>query len=227
MKKGRKIGLLVIPIVILAIMFLVLFQSDHTITLESKDDLGAMSTESSHDILFSFTSPVVGYSDSPVTIFGFIDYQCKECKTWYENEYPEISKKLIDIKKANIVFIDSVPLGGDSVLISEATFCANDQNQYSKYQKLLFESQQEIDSWAKFEQLMQIAMDLDMDLNSFEECLDSKKYENNVLSNINISKNMGVEKIPIFKIVNPQGRENVLKGGIPSAVFETTVNKLQ
>lgn len=227
MKKPKKIGLLVMPIVILAVMFLFLFQSDHTITLESKDNLNIISSETSEDTLFSFTSPVVGFSDSPVTIFGFIDYQCKECKIWYENEFPEISKNLIETKKTNIVFIDSVPLGNDSILISEATFCANDQNKYLDYQKLLFESQQEIDTWGKSEHLIQLATKLDMELDSFEKCLNSRNYENKVLSNIEISKNLGVSSIPIFKLVNYDGREHVLKGGIPSAVFEATVNQLQ
>ena len=92
---------------------------------------------------------------------------------------------------------------------------------------MLFDSQQEIDNWAKSEQLKKFAMDLKLDMASFEECLDSKKYENKVLSNIDYTKNLGIDKIPVFKIVNSEGLEHILKGGLPSDVFEEIVNQLQ
>ena len=126
-----------------------------------------------------------------------------------------------------MIFLDSVPVGIDSSLMSEATYCANEQDQYSEYQEKLFNSQQEIDGWAKSEQLKIFATELNLDLELFEECLDSKTYKDNVLSNIDYSKNYGVEKIPVFKIINLEGQEHVLKGGLSSTVFEDIVNRLQ
>jgi len=64
-------------------------------------------------------------------------------------------------------------------------------------------------------------------LKLFEECLDSRKYENKVLSNIDYAKSLGVDKIPVFKIVNSEGMEHILRGGVPSAVFEDVVDQLQ
>ena len=114
-----------------------------------------------------------------------------------------------------------------TILISEATYCANDQGKYSEYQKILFDSQKEIDNWAKSEQLKTFAIDLELDMESFEKCLDSRKYQNKVLSNIDYAKNLGIDKIPVFKIINSEGLEHILKGGVPSAVFEKVVNQLQ
>lgn len=226
MKPSQKIGLIVTPIVILGVIFFISLQSQHTISLQSENELDKISIDA-RNIASSLNLPVVGFFDAPVTIIAFNDYQCIGCKLWYDTEYPEISKNLIETQKANIVFLDSISLGSDSILISEATFCANDQNKYSEYQKILFASQQEIDSWAKPEQLKKFAMDLELDSELFESCLDSGKYKNKVLSNIDYAKSLDVDKIPVFKIINYEGREHTFKGGISSTLFENIVNQFQ
>jgi len=254
MKKSNKIGLIVIPIAILGGVSFALFQFEDTLSFQPENELDENSveptnalTQSQIDDILSFNLgnerdetlvehtnaidsldlPVIGFSDASVTIIAFNDYQCRDCKTWYDDVYPEISKNLIETQKANIVFLDSISLGNDSVMISEATFCANDQEKYSEYQEILFNSQQKIDDWAKSEQLKEFAMDLDLDLELFEECLDSRKYENKVLSNIDFAKSWGIDKIPVFKLFNSEGKEHVIKGGTPSAVFENVVDELK
>ena len=213
------------PIAILVAIFFVSLQFQYDVSLQPKNELGKKFMDTND--VSSLNLPVVGFSDAPVTIIAFNDYQCKDCKTWYDKEYPEISKNLIETQKANMVFLDSISLGGDSVLISEATYCAEEQEKYSEYQEILFSSQQGIDDWAKSEQLKKFAMDLKLDPELFESCLDSGKYEKQVLSNIGYAKNFGVDKIPVFKIVNFEGKEHVIKGGMPSDVFENIVNQFQ
>jgi len=253
MKKSNKVGLIVIPIAILVGISFALFQFEDTLSFQPENELDEILVETTdtlpsfqiedvlsfqfenerdeilveHTTIDSLNLPVIGFSDAPVTIIAFNDYQCMACKTWYDEEYPEISKNLIETQKANIVFLDSVSLGNDSVLISEATFCADDQEKYSEYQEILFNSQQKIDDWAKSEQLKRFSVDLGLDVDSFEECLDSGKYENKVFSNIDYAKNFGVDKIPAFKIINFEGKEHILKGGLSSGVFEDIVNSFQ
>jgi len=225
MKTSKKIGLIVIPIVLLGIIFFISLQTTNMLSLQPENEPDEIFTET-NDFL-SLNLPIIGYSDASVTIIAFNDYQCKDCKTWYDDEYSEISKNLIETKKANIVFLDSISLGDDSVLISEATMCANDQEKYSQYQEILFESQQKIDDWAKAEQLKKFAMDLELDEDMFDACLDSGKYKDDILSNLDYAKSLGVDKIPVFKIINYDGREQILRGGLPSDVFEDIVDRFQ
>ena len=227
MKKNQKISLIVLPILILVSLFLISLPFDHYFSSSPKNNSDQASSESFNDIFSSLSVPIIGSANAPVTIIAFNDYQCKDCKTWYDNEYPKISKELIDTQKANMVFLDSTPLGTDSILISEATYCANEQEKYSEYQEILFNSQQEIDAWAKSEQLKIFAVDLELDLKSFEECLDSETFKDDVLSNIEFAKSYGIDRIPVFKIVNFEGREHVLKGSLPSMIFEDVVNRFQ
>jgi protein-disulfide isomerase len=225
MKTSRKIGLIVIPITILGIIFFISLQPSNTFSFQPENELDEISSEI-NDFL-SLNLPTIGNADAPVTIIAFNDYQCKDCKTWYDKEYSEISKNLIETKKANIVFLDSLSLGNDSVLISEATMCANDQEKYSQYQEILFESQQKIDDWAKSKELKKFAMDLELDEDMFDACLDSGKYRSQIFANIDYAQSLGVDKIPVFKIINSEGKEHILKGGVPNDVFEKIVNQFQ
>lgn len=227
MKKSRKIGLIVMTVAILGALFLISYLFDHTLSFQSENDPDTSSLETNMDVLSSLNPTIVGAFDASVTIIAFNDYQCQGCKTWYMNEYPKIIENLIESKKANMVFVDAIPLGNDSLLASEATYCANEQEKYSEYQELLFNSQQEIDGgWARSEQLKTFALNLELDMESFKNCLDSGKYENQVMSNVEYTKKNGVERIPIFKIVNSEGKHHVIKGGNPSEVFENIVNML-
>jgi len=225
MKTSRKIGFIVLPIVMLGIVLFISLQTTNILSFQSENELDYISSET-NDFL-SLNLPIIGYSDAPVTIIAFNDYQCKDCKTWYDKEYSEISKNLIETKKANIIFLDSLSLGNDSVLISEATMCANDQEKYLQYQEILFASQQKIDDWAKSEQLKKFAMDLELDEEMFDTCLDSGKYNDDVLSNLDYSKSLGVDQIPVFKIINYEGKEQILSSGLPNDVFEDIVNRFQ
>jgi len=226
MNTSKKITIIIIPIAILGMLFTGSFLFESSVTFQYENQTDENSKVESFDIS-DLSSPVVGSSDASVTIIAFNDYQCLSCKNWFENEYLEIFKNLIETKKANIVFVDSVPAGSDSILISQATFCAEEQGKYLEYQKQLFSSQQEIDTWAKSEQLKKFANDLNMNGDKFENCLDSEKYKNTILENIQFTTNMGVDKIPVFKIVNQKGNEHILKGGLSSDIFETTIMRLQ
>ena len=227
MNKNKKIGIILISVVVILVFVAVLSSDKPSLPIESENLSIEIPIEYSNDAEFSSNSPIIGSSEAPVTILSFSDYQCIGCKTWYENEFPEISDKLIQTGKANIIFLDSVLAGSDSSRISQASFCANEQGKYQEYQKILFRSQQDVDTWAKPPQLIEFASDLELDLNSFESCLDSGKYEKDVQSNVSYSQSLGVDQIPIFKVINYEGREHILKGGLSSIIFENVVNRFQ
>jgi len=123
-------------------------------------------------------SPILGSTDTPITIMAFGDFQCTSCKYWFQSVFPNITKNLIETEKANLVYIDAELLGADSLLASEASFCAKEQGKYWEYHNILYTSQQDIDDgWANSESLKRFASDLEMDESLFENCLDSGKYE--------------------------------------------------
>ena len=199
----------------LVIYTLFMSQSDVSNIVDSKN-FGTIST--------SLGSPFLGSSNASLTIIEFGNYQCDECQKWFQETRPIIITDYIEQGEINMIFIDT-QLTKNIPLASFASYCANDQKKYWDYHSMLF--QNSIENEIDVNLLKQFATELGLDVDSFEECLDSGKYESKVLANIDYAKNLGIDKIPVFKIINSEGKEHILKGGLPSAVFEDVVDTLQ
>jgi len=162
-----------------------------------------------------------------VTIIEMGDYQCEMCKRWYDDTRPKIIENFIDTGKVNLVFIDLAILGPDSHTAAEATYCANDQGKYWDYHVTLYDYQGHMNSgWANSDRLKAFAFDLDMNMDEFEECLDSSKYEDRVKFNTKKAKSGGANSTPTFIIVNSVGDQQKIIGAHPYSVFETALNSL-
>lgn len=172
-------------------------------------------------------SPIMGSIDAPVTIIEFGDYQCSNCKKWFLETKPEIITNYIDTGKVNLVFVDIAFLGKDSIPASRATYCAEDQGQYWKYHSFLYSNQMGIDNgWANNDSLKGYAYNLGLDMDLFENCLDSNKFEKRVQFNTEESKRNEVNGTPTFFIIAPDGTQKRIVGPQPYPVFEKTIESL-
>ena len=170
--------------------------------------------------------PLLGSQTASVTIIEMGDYQCEMCKRWYDESRPKIIENFIDTGKANMFFIDYPILGIDSALAAEATYCADDQGKYWDYHVTLYDYQGHMNSgWANAERLKSFAFNLDLNMDEFEECLDSSKYDQRVKLNWQKASAGGANSTPTFIIVNTEtGNEEKIVGAQPSAVFEKVIN---
>ena len=229
MKKNTKLGLVILSAAVIGILLLIPLQPETdplTSSLENNDVINT-SVERGFGTITALNLPIMGSPDAPFTIFAFNDYQCSECRYWFQNIQPNITKNFIETGKANMIFVDSELLGNDSLKASEATYCANEQGKYFEYQKLLFDSQQGIDDgWANSERLKAFAFDLELDMETFENCLDSKKYEKKVKFYAYEAKKNGIQKIPTFVVVNSEGGHHIIRGAVGFPVFEQVIRNL-
>ena len=172
--------------------------------------------------------PLLGSQTAPVTIIEMGDYQCEMCKRWYDESRPKIIENFIDTGKANMFFIDYPILGIDSALAAEATYCADDQGKYWDYHVTLYDYQGHMNSgWANAERLKSFAFNLDLNMDEFEECLDSSKYDQRVKLNWQKASAGGANSTPTFIIVNTEtGNEEKIVGAQPYTVFEKVINSM-
>ena len=172
--------------------------------------------------------PLLGSQTASVTIIEMGDYQCEMCKRWYDESRPKIIENFIDTGKANMFFIDYPILGIDSALAAEATYCADDQGKYWDYHVTLYDYQGHMNSgWANAERLKSFAFNLDLNMDEFEECLDSSKYDQRVKLNWQKASAGGANSTPTFIIVNTEtGNEEKIVGAQPYAVFEKVINSM-
>ena len=172
--------------------------------------------------------PVLGSDSATVTIVEVGDYQCHMCKMWFEKTRPLIIENYVNTGKANLIFVDMPFLGNDSLPASEATYCADDQGKYWEYHSALFEYQQEIDDgWANSNRLQAIALNLDLDVEKFDECMNSDKHISKLTSLKKLAQNeFNANSTPTFMIVNTSGDAQKIVGAHPYSTFEEIINSM-
>ena len=219
-KKGIIIGVIVAIVVIgIATSFSTYTGENEILNLDMERTHGTVST--------AMGSPILGSPDAPITIIEFGDYQCHQCYNWFHNTKPAIVENYIESGKANLVFVDLAFLGRDSPKAAAASYCAEEQGQYWAFHDLLYASQEGIDDgWANSERLKAFAFSLGLDMELFENCFESGKFDKRVQFNINEAKNQGASGTPTFVIVNSNGQQQKLVGAQPFSVFKNVLDSL-
>ncbi len=100
---------------------------------------------------------------------------------------------------------------------SEATECADDQGKFWEYHDLLFANP----SALNVDGLKGYAGQLGLDTGTFDECLDSGKYEQEVLQDMQDGRAAGVTGTPAF-FINGQ----LVSGAQPFTVFQQIIDEL-
>ena len=190
--------------------------------------LNSMSGESELTItqLMENGSPIFGNQNAEISIVEFGDYQCTFCYKFHQNTLNIIKFDYIDSGKINYVYRDFPLNGYDSILAAEATYCANDQENYWQYHNLLFENWAgENTGWITMNSLTQFAIDLKLDTNEFKNCLTSHKYYQKVIDNENYAKKININATPSFLIFN---NEEVIRiiGAQQLDKFRTAIEQL-
>ena len=179
------------------------------------------------DINLKNGSPVLGSENAPITIVEFGDYQCEACYHWFHNTRADIIDNYIETGKAKFVFVDLPFLGRDSITAAQATYCAEDQGRYWDYHNILYNFQEEVDNgWASKDRLIAFAYNLDMNMDEFNHCMDSSKYNKRVKANYDEAIKHGVEATPTFIIITSDGTHTKIQGAQPYGAFLKVIDPL-
>jgi len=135
--------------------------------------------------------PSTGPSDAAVTVIQFGCYTCPYTKEFNNNVLPQLMEEYAG--RINFVF-RSAPIysNAGAKLAHMAADCANEQGKFFEYSKLLFKGPSTFDKAI----LRGFAESLDLDMVMFNDCLDSKKYEDEVDKDYQDAKKAGVSKTP-------------------------------
>jgi len=120
-------------------------------------------------------------------------------------------------------------LGRDSITAAQASYCAEDQGKYWEYHTMLytFQEVEAYDSgWADRDRLNAFASSLDMNMDEFNECMDSSKYKNRVKANFDEAVRNGVQSTPTFIIISSDGTTKKFAGAQPYSVFAATIESM-
>jgi protein-disulfide isomerase len=164
--------------------------------------------------------PYLGPEDAPITIVEFSDFQCSYCARFHEQTFDKLIEEYGD--QIRFVYRDYPLLGmhPEAQPAAEAAQCANDQDAFWEMHDLIFSNQFALSS----ESYISFAEELTLDMDAFNECLESGKYADEVLADMEEGISYGVSGTPAFFV---NGR--ILMGAQPfenfAALIEAELNK--
>lgn len=167
--------------------------------------------------------PTIGSPDAPITIIEYTDFQCPYCGRHFAETYPLIQQNYVDKGLVRYVFKD-FPLNFhlQAQDAAEAARCANDQEAYLAMHDYLFETQAE---WSGREDAVELfigyAKVLELDVDTFTECLTSDKYAEAVQIDYNEGLQIGISGTPSF-LVNG----TLVVGAVPYPSFDQALQTL-
>jgi len=161
--------------------------------------------------------PSLGPEDAPITIVEFSDYQCPYCIMWHEQVYHQLLSEYGD--KIRFVYRDFplTQIHPGAQPAAEAADCALEQDKYWEYHDAIFSSNYELTR----DGFLQIASDLGMDTTAFATCIDSGKYAEEVLTDLQEGSGIGVESTPTFYINGFQ-----VVGAQPYSAFKNVIDQI-
>lgn len=180
-------------------------------------------------------SPVLGNTNATVYVVEFSDYECPYCQasegtnqdvmsrlkesdpSW-EAPIPKVIEQYVNTGKVKLVF-RNFPLHTDSKEAALAAYCANEQGKFWVYHVLLFENYNALTKT----DLEKYAANINLNLNQFNECLNSNKYESHVQNDISDSGALGVSGTPTFFIGNNETGYEKIVGAQSFSVFKQII----
>jgi len=187
---------------------------DSEIQIESKIDLDKI-RQISHSL---------GSDKAPITIIEFGDYQCPFCGEWFKQVSPLLNEKYIQTGKVQLIYVDYPFLGADSYPTAYASFCAEEQDKYWEFHEIVFVNQGNTnDGWASSENIRKLVQEIDLDMNQYDQCVNSTTYKQKVDDNLQIGREQGVSQTPTFIVLNDKGQYQKIEGKQPLIVFDDII----
>ena len=213
-----KIHFLVIPVII-GILFGVLFTM---IPEEQAKDSTILSKE---NLLVGST--ILGNPDAKITVVEFGDYQCTFCYKFHNDVMKKINEKYIKSGNVNYVYKDFPLNGKPSILASEASYCAQQQDKFWTYHNMLYDNWGgENTGWITQKVLINFAKETELNLEQFNSCMENSEFLQKVLNNEQFAKGININATPSFLIFNETEVYRII-GAQPLEQFELAFQELR
>jgi protein-disulfide isomerase len=167
-------------------------------------------------VAISPSNPTWGNANAPITLIEFSDYQCPFC----QRVEPTLKRLRATYGDDKIRFVwKDFPLTQihpQAFKAGEAAHCAGDQGKYWELHDVLFNKQSEL----QVDDLKRHALELGLNADAFNQCLDSSKYGERVRDGLAEGEQLGVNSTPTVFI---NGRR--LSGAQPYEVFAAVIDE--
>ncbi|KEQ56643.1 Na antiporter NhaA 2 protein [Marine Group I thaumarchaeote SCGC AAA799-E16] len=173
--------------------------------------------------------PIIGNPDAPITIIEFSDFQCPFCARFHVQTLPLLLDEYIEQGKVKLVFRD-FPIQSihpNALPAAVAAECANEQGQFKAMHDMLFDNQNQWNDQETVEALTmfsQYATQIQLDQETFDSCLTSGKYIEEIRNDLEDGRSYDVTGTPGFFIGNDEIGYVELKGAQPFESFKKVID---
>jgi protein-disulfide isomerase len=170
-------------------------------------------------------SPILGDPNAPITMVEFGDYQCFFCNKFFHETEDVLLKNYVETGKVKVIFKDFTIIGADSIVAANAAHCASDQGKFWEYHDTLYNHWTgENNGWASSNNLLQFAVELELDTDEFSKCMIDSKHTPSIINSNQDAKDLGLTGTPAFFIIGPDNKVTKIGGAQPYDVFEKIFN---
>lgn len=148
--------------------------------------------------------PYLGVADAPIVLVEFSDFYCGFCGRHYQQTLTPLLETYDGYIK--YVYRDFPTVGGDAAqLTGMAAECADDQGKFWEYHNALFDKQEDLrtattDADSLRNYLVNVASDLELDVDVFSSCYDGQTHLNDVVTDSTDAQTIGARGTPAFLI---------------------------
>lgn len=174
----------------------------------------------------------MGATDAPILIEEFSDFQCPYCEQFHENTEPLLRQYYIDPGTVRFVYRSmgnfvSGNIGGPNTESQDAAlamYCAGDQDKFWEMHAHLFANVlgENVGSFTD-KRLKLIAETTGLDMEQFNSCYDSGKFEDRVQQDFEDGQAAGINGTPGFLVtytVNGEKKTRLIEGAQPFTTFQ-------
>jgi protein-disulfide isomerase len=163
---------------------------------------------------------VKGSSKAKVTLVEYSDFECPFCGRFF----PTIKQVEADYGDSVRIVYRHFPLSfhPEATPAAEASECAGEQGKFWEFHDGVFEGQARIGS-ALYKE---IAENIGLNTNKFNDCISSGKYTQKVIDQQNGGAAAGVGGTPHTIVLGPNGEKIPLSGALPYAQVKATIDSL-
>jgi protein-disulfide isomerase len=167
---------------------------------------------------------VIGSDSAPIEVVEFADFECPACGQFANVTEPDVRTRLVNTGLMRFRFIDyPLEMHRNTWPAHLAAWCAAEQGKFWEMHDLIFQNQ---DRWSGEATtrpagvLTPLARQLGINMQQYESCVESRKYQGQIQANYNEAGRRGVGSTPTFFIGTRQ-----VRGVIPYDEFKRYVDE--
>jgi len=180
----------------------------------------------------------MGDPNAPIQIVEYSDFQCPFCEQFFTETEPLLVQYYISTGKVHFTYrsagnwvSSNIARATDAAPKTEsqdaalAAYCAADQGKFWEMHDALFANNRDVEDQGSYadRRLATIAETVNLDMNAWQDCYDSGKYEDQVKQDLEDATAAKIEGTPYFIVtytVNGETKTKVLNGAQKFNVFQ-------